>query len=413
MQFPVLSNDPPHRYSDGQRRDPVRSSAYIAVIAALVLAATSSLGEDVRLANGMIIKGEVRGATAEGLEIQTQTGSRTYPWEQLSAGTRYRHQGSYRANFDAVLQGLPPSARTNPADDEGTPVARPATQTAETPGDQPSTASRPASSLVFDQATYENIDPITIAQVPGLQLRTPSMATFVGFQYGPGKKQVVYLGFDPKSAGELRDVMFVHAPDIPAFAGTARIGGFKKGSGDSRVASFKKFGLGGQFGSVNAAYEIECVYTQTNSLNVTIYCTLSKGDAKSSFVLNGDLSDLVQGDGIINVKGILDLPVLWVSLDLTAGTPRLVGNLNMSHLKLVPKEGMENRVSIVVTSSQGEAVLREAVKLDESGFGAPHGIICDLKKVAGGQTYVVRAAIDLGPFIGPAVFEEKITVPGT
>ncbi len=391
----------------------MRPSSYIASLAALLLAAASAAGQDIRLANGMIVKGTVKQATDAGLEIQAQTGSRVYPWEQLSAGTRYRHQPAYRANFDAILQGLPPSARTNPPDKAGTPGATSATPGGESAATETTSAATapPATTLVFDQAQYENVNPITIAQYPGLQLRTPATATFIGFQYGPGSREVMYLGFDAKTAGDLRDVMFIHAPDVPAYAGTARIGGFKKGSGESRVASFKKFSLTSQFGQVSVGYDIECAYTQTNSLNATISCSLWKGNTKSSFLLNGEMSDLVQGDGIINVKGILDLPVLWVSLDLSAGTPRLVGNLNMSHMKLVPKEGMETRVSIVATSDKGEAVLRETIKLDESGFGAPYGLICDLKKLPSGQSYVVRAAIDLGPFIGPAVFEEKMTIP--
>jgi hypothetical protein len=41
------------------------------------------------------------------------------------------------------------------------------------------------------------------------------------------------------------------------------------------------------------------------------------------------------------------------------------------------------------------------------------GIICELKRVEPGKPYIAKAAIDLGPYIGPAVFEEKITIPGT
>jgi hypothetical protein len=109
---------------------------------------------------------------------------------------------------------------------------------------------------------------------------------------------------------------------------------------------------------------------------------------------------------------VLDLPVLWVSLDITGGQPSLVGNLNMAHLKIVPKEGMDNRVTITVTDDKGEPVQREAIKIDDTTVEQKYSITCPLKKLVPGQTYIVRAAIDLGPFFGPASFEDKITLPG-
>ena len=38
--------------------------------------------------------------------------------------------------------------------------------------------------------------------------------------------------------------------------------------------------------------------------------------------------------------------------------------------------------------------------------------MCDVKKPMAGQTYRVKAAIDLGPFLGVASCEEKCTIPG-
>lgn len=80
-----------------------------------MLAAAAVRAEDVRLANGLVIKGQVARATDAGLEVQTPAGSKTYAWETLSWGTRYRYQPSFRANLDPILKGLPPAARTNEA----------------------------------------------------------------------------------------------------------------------------------------------------------------------------------------------------------------------------------------------------------------------------------------------------------
>lgn len=364
------------------------------------------------MANGVILKGTVKQSTNAGLEIQTSTGLKTYTWETLSSATRFRYQPIYRENFGFILDGLPPSARTNKPETAATASQAQTTNVQETaPKEAP-----PAQSLrLFDQAPYENIDSISSSQIPNLQLRTPNSAMYMGLQYGPTKKDVVYMIFDPKSAQETPDTLLVYSPANPAYSNAVRIGGFKKGSGDSRAMSFKKFKLNSRFGLVMTDYEIECGYSegQTSSITVTISVDLYKGNAKTRFLLSGPISDLIQGDGIINVKGLLDLPVLWVGLDLTTGAPRLVGNLNMSHLKLAPKEGMENRVSITVIDDKGEVTQRESIKLDESAFSQPYGIACELKRLEPGKTYVVKTAIDLGPYIGPSVFEEKITIPAT
>ena len=83
-------------------------------ILTVVLAVTqAAAAQEIRMANGVILKGTVSQATDAGLEIQTSAGLRTYTWETLSTSTRFRYQPVYRANFDAILEGLPPSARTN------------------------------------------------------------------------------------------------------------------------------------------------------------------------------------------------------------------------------------------------------------------------------------------------------------
>ena len=386
---------------------------YIAIWLSLALACGSAAsGQDVRAANGQLIKGQALKATDAGLEVQTQTGPRTYSWETLSAATRYRWQATYRANYDAVLGGLPPSARTNPADVETPPTAPVATTTNAAPASAPPpTATK--SMLIFDQAQYENVDPISANQFPSLQLRAPNLATYLGLQYGARKSDVVYLALDTKGPEEPLDVLYVYSPSIAAYTTPLKITGFKKNVGDTRIVSFKKFKLASQFGQITTDFEVECMGagTLSNQVTLSIAAALSKDEVKSKFQLVGQMVNLVQGDGVINVSGILDLPVLWVSLDITAGQLSLVGNLNMAHLKIVPKEGMDNRVNIVITSDKGEAVQREAVRLDEATASQKYSVVCPLKKLAAGQTYVVRASIDLGPFFGPSSFEDKITLP--
>ena len=65
----------------------------------------ASAAEPVRLANGVAVPGEVVKATAAELEIQSPRGLQKLPWEQLSAGTRYRYQPGFRDAFPQVLAG--------------------------------------------------------------------------------------------------------------------------------------------------------------------------------------------------------------------------------------------------------------------------------------------------------------------
>ena len=84
----------------------------LCVVFGLVCAA-SGRAEQPRRANGRPIPGTIKEVTDEGLVMETPKGVKTFPWRVLSAGTRYRHQPSFRANFDAIRKGLPRSARTN------------------------------------------------------------------------------------------------------------------------------------------------------------------------------------------------------------------------------------------------------------------------------------------------------------
>ncbi len=366
--------------------------------------------QEIRMANGMILKGAFKRATQDGLEIQTASGTKTYAWETLSAATRFRYQPIYRVNFSPIVQGLPPSARTNKPDTQ--PGAAPAPSAKPEPAKTTSQENREPM-RIFDLTPYENVDRLSPSQLPNLQLRVPAAATYLGLQYGPTRKDVVYLAFDRKSAQDTPDMMIAYSPGNSAYSSPVRLSGFRKESGDSRIMSFKKFKINSRFGLVTTDYEIECSCAdgQTRAITVDIAVELTQGNVKNRFLLNGQFSDLVQGEGLIHVKSLLDLPVLGVGLDMASGSPRLVGNLNMSRLKLAPKVGMENRVTLTLANEKGEVAQRESIQIDESAFGAQYGIVADLKNVEAGKTYALKASIHLGTHIGPAVFEDKVTIP--
>ena len=99
-----------------------RLGLIVSVLALGILAAHAETDAEtlVRLANGRTVPGQVLQVTDAGIEMQTSKGKKTFPWRALSAGTRFRFQPSYRANFSAVLRGEP---LKSPSDGEKKPNA--------------------------------------------------------------------------------------------------------------------------------------------------------------------------------------------------------------------------------------------------------------------------------------------------
>lgn len=391
---------------------------FVHIFAALSLLAIAGVAtvysEDIRLANGVIVKGDVVGSSPDGLQIQTPAGTKVYSWETLSMATRYRHQPVFRANLDPVLRGLPPHARTNKPDPGAIVVPpKPAVATSAPPKPQDNPAPADDSSRLFDNAEYEHVISIASTDFPGATLRSPPYASYVGFQYGLGKDEVIYFAFDTKGQTDLSDILFVYSPAAPEFRTTQRIAGFKKGSGASRLVSYRKLKTSAQFGNIAASFELEpeTMGLMTNELTMTVSVELSRGNSRSRFTLNQRFTDLLHGEGLIPVKGVLDLPTLWLTMDTVDGAPKIAGNLNMSNMKLVPRDGMDNRVAITVSDSDDNAVLRENVKLDVASFPATYGIVCEPKRLQPNTTYTVSATIDLGPFFGPVEFSDEISTP--
>jgi hypothetical protein len=370
-------------------------------------------GQDIRLANGSVVKGTVLQKTDTGLVIQTPSGERTIEWAQLSAGTRYRLQPLYRANYEAVLLGLPVSAWTNaPAADEesATPEASPAASAA------PVTEAAPApvgsQSLDFaSQAAFEVADWLRSGAIPGLQLRAADEALYKAFQYGPGAGEVVYLVLDTKGGGDVRDVLFVYSPGNAALSRTVKYSGFKKSVGDNRIVSFKRVPLNTRFGIIDTRIELEASSSLTTWLSVTFYVDLTANDTKARIILSGEMPDYLVGGGLIGAAGVLDLPVLWLALDMSTGAPAVIGNLNMSGLHVVPKDGLDNKINLEISDSKGAVIQRETVKLDESTLNAPNQFLLPIKKATPGELYTVKGSINLAPFFGSVTREVKVVVP--
>jgi hypothetical protein len=391
-----------------------RTSVYLAVAAWLVGGGVClALGQDVRLASGVVIKGEVIGSNAEGLEVKTGKGTKTYDWKTLSPATRYRYEPEYRANYEVVLRGLPPSRRTNPPlkiedSQEDQSVEQTRTSAEKNNNKQPE-----KTLLLSDQIRYDNIDPLKAGEFPEVQLRAPDLTAYWGLQYGPKREEVLYMAFDTKGAEDIRDTMFLYGP-ADRFRKTDRIKGMKKRRGNLYTADFKKIDLSSDFGDIHAEFEVDLMFTvgQPKDFTTLVEVELSADNTSSSFLLYGQPTDLIYGEGTINVRGLLDLPVLWVSLDPASTSARIVGDLRMSRMKLCPEKGMDTEVTIEVYDENGNNLIdREKVDLDESMFEREYGIMAEMSDMKQGEMYRVKAFIDLGPFLGEVACEEMIQIP--
>jgi len=397
------------------------------------LAGVPARAQEARLANGMAIKGEVGTATAEGLEIQTPAGPKTYPWAILSAGTRYRYQPVYKANFQAIQEGKPPAERkpvaapaapvapaapalpaapAAPAEAPApaAPAAAPAAPAAPAPAAAPAApAAPPVGKLGFANENPKTIHP---KEFPNAKLRDKTLTIYQAIQYGPAADEVVFLALDTKTPDDPYDVLFVYAPASSQFAKTAKVEGQKKGSGDKREVVFRKVPLTAKCGPITANYEVECTYA-LRKLILTVQVEVIKGAQRSKFTLYLEPNDLFYTTDVpITVKRLFDLPVVVIQSANPMNKRVLSFGLRMADFFMLPVDGMEKKMDIGVVGGDGKTVEKDMMKMDFTYVGNSYGASYELKKVKAGQNYTVQAVINLGPVFGAVKAETKVEIPG-
>lgn len=390
-------------------------------LAVLLVAITPQVlrAQAVRLVNGAAVQGEVVGIGEEGLQVRTATGMRTFTWDTLAPNTRFRYQPLYRANYDAVLQGIPRARWTNAPDPQLEAELRVLVQSATTttsaaPAPKPAAAPSPAESLlIFEGLKFTDAAPLQASAFPNATFRDFERSSFVGFQYGSTATDVVYFAFDSPGPDELSDIAFVYSPGAEEFKSTVKFKGFKKGSGADRRVTFRKFRAQTNLGNTLAIleFEPEIASPTPGSMFLTVSISLSRDRQTSRFTLTREFTDLLTGDGVVPVKGVWDYPNLWIGCTPQPdGAAKATLLLTMGNMILVPRDGMESRVSLSVADNAGNIVFRDTVKMDI--FPPPlDGVVAELKRVTAGQTYKVSGRIHLGPFLGPAEATDTLTMP--
>lgn len=398
--------------------DSIKSGCALLVLMGVM--AMISTGQTVRLVNGSVVQGRVAGITEEGLQIRMAMGERMFTWDTLAPSTRFYYQAEYRANYSAVLRGVPRSQWTEPPDPvvvEELKRSIVSDDAAIAAGGAAPAAASPAAPSVADleiwkNLQFQNVPPLASTSFPGAVFKDLERTSFVGFQYGTSAVDVIYFAFDTAGSRVGSETMFVYSPGIEEFKEGVRIKGFKKGSGaDSRV-TYRKLTVRSQLANAtaNVEFDIETGGVQTNEVYLTVNIQLSQEKTRSRFTLYSKCGDLLFGEGWIPTKGLVDLPNLWLSCSPTGGGAVATVLLSMANMIMIPQDGMDKRVSLCVEDENGNVVYRDAVKMDF--FRAPaEGLTSSLRRVTPGHTYSVIAQMDLGPFLGKVEARESLTLP--
>ena len=374
------------------------------LLAALILQSTGILhaDEEALLAHGVSVKGEIQRATADGLEIETPDGLRTYPWAQLSPATRYRFQPLFSDHYNQVLGGIPASERRiEPVD-----VRLGRRRVKAAPG-----GGGAAAVSILDGLHYEEIRAMSAKALPSLDLPTYSGVRSWALQYGP--RDVLYMVLAP-AGPDTTPKLYVHAPGVAAFEQTAAVEIAQGDPAGHGVAAFKRFQVESMFGKVKATFHLDCAYHQERSetpLSITITGRLESGDTKNAFTLYAEPDDLARGEEMMRARRIIGMPILGFSLDPAGAAPRILGTLKMSRMMFLPKRRMRRRVSIELSDRSGTVIERVDAELDKEGLGDRYLLSVAFARVAARETYRMDASIDLGPFFGTAKFRSAITIP--
>ncbi len=365
-----------------------------------------ALAEPVRLANGVIVPGEAGKATAEGLEINTPRGLQTLPWEQLSAGTRYRFQPGFREAFPKVLAGeaveivavpdvpAPVPAPTPTPPTSGRPPANPGgssfSPVAQTPSPAPRTPAPAAAAQIFPEGTFKSA--------------ARSLVFAVAFSSDPA--DVVYLGANiPEERNARPDELIVWWP---------------KRTPPEPPQAVKQIGAGNfppiRWTGLREGHDVEVELTPALRLSggrllvqAQAYVTVRKGSARARYYLrHTEIKWAAESRPLITTQ-FFDAPV--VKARFTDGGRRLIAMVKVGDWDILPLQGTESNLSVEAFDARGRSAEKARVKTDEATVKTKsEAWEHEFKRLKAGETYTIKGALPLGPVFGEAKFEQSVDV---
>lgn len=305
-------------------------------------------------------------------------------------------------------------------------AAEPVTKPAPAAGQQPA---KPRTALPKEKeaepftATYAAPDKKSFADFPNPAARAAQQNSYIGFQYGTGKTEVVYVAFDPETAQDIPDRAYVfHAgstnPPIAIRGRTEQVKPQKNvKTKPLKPERFELPVLRARIGNADVQYHITatCGHSARANVHVTIE-TIYKTDKTAAFILHGSLGNTcVPVPNEIKVLPLLATPELHIHINDKVVPPWIRPYVAIGeHFVLEPGKGMDPAFVLELKNKETSKVTdkgKHIVKIPpysgagESGAGENY----ELKGAKAGK-YTATASIDLGPLGYPSVFTD-ITVP--
>ncbi|MCO5044928.1 MAG: hypothetical protein J5I99_09305 [Verrucomicrobia bacterium] len=339
--------------------------------------ASAQEGAAVRFVNGTPIKGELVSVKPGGLELSVEGTRKLFPWSAFSPATRFRYEQGYRDNLATAQRGRPPAEWTNSL--SGAVVAAPMSLRA-----LPPISDRPR------------------ARLPGFRVSDGADAVAWGFRYGAKDSEAVFAVLEATGNDELPSSLLLWSSPS---SNPETLSGSRRASGSEATMSFpsKRFVSVREGVEVQSDLAFSVLGREPGVPNVVLDVVLKKGGASSSFSLVGVPPGFLLGEGSIAAQDLLVSPTMkW-----GVGRGVLSGEVRMNRLQLFPRSGMGSVVDVSVSDGEGRVLMEERVPFREGRQNAGPALEVSLKRLPSGQTYVLKARVDLGPFLGVLQHEQS------
>ena len=333
------------------------------------------------------------------------------------------------------------------------PGVRPGTVPGSVPGQRPGAPGQggrkgDADLPALFKPVYEKPDVLAAANFPKCELKQPNTATYIGFQFGPTKKDVLYCCFDADDPKDIHErcwwfIVGTNATPVAKLENSKTMQihlarGAKMPKDKPR--EFELPVLRAKFGDVEVAQKLTLVYglEQKHLLHVTAEVQFKDAQGRSECTLQGLMAEeILPVPNEIKILPLIEMPVIENYVYTKANPPWVRPYLRAGkEFIMMPGKGMDDSFEVVVTqkpdvgalvkpeparpgaAAHAEAdrivakeklpiKLRENSRPGESGDGTP----IQLKMLKGGHAYDVNTRIDLGPF-GTLKGSAAVTIPG-
>jgi len=374
---------------------------YLILCAGLLVfeaAAQETAETSITLINGSVVRGRVTKCSEAGIEIMAGSSTRTFPWNALAPGSRYKYDVHYRVNASGFLSGEPQVALTNAPDALYDPM-NPATWTvadAEVPA---------AVDTGLNFALFVPGNPITIADNPALKSLPPPVH-YWAMQVGPSDREAVLYGFPGNDATRMYHIQLSDSRLVSETATARTLGGVM-------FHSFPKKSFKATIGDVDAGMDVQWLVEANDSSRRLLHAdvTLARGSQQSVFVLQGTPPGIKSGVSAVTPRPLLVEPALAFTIQVENEVPFLVGQVRMSRLNLLPRSGMDLKVVIEIANDKGRVEMKREVPFLADVPPGAYPLRVDLNRLIPGQSYQVSATIFLGAFFGKLTHEEIFILP--